>query len=296
MGGLKNLGKAIGKGWEDVKKAPVQVVRAGVDAAAAPAKAAIEVVKGKPIDKALKDAIAERLGAPIAVAEAAGVIQTVTKDLGVQLVANIGGQKAGDVLADFDRVIQPFPPEDQAATLRGIQDFIKTGDLNSLNPISILTAGEISDARNNLVSHSKPIEEAVINVMPDAVRAVARNCMYLAISDVPGDLNLPKFAIDHLNQAQAITLIDVIVFKSIPDIGTLDGRYVWAHELWHAHQYQLWGVQAFSQKYIVEQIGFHSSGWKVNAVEVEAIAFGCRNFFVNDPGYGVSCAYALGLA
>lgn len=63
-------------------------------------------------------------------------------------------------------------------------------------------------------------------------------------------------ALDELNAAQAImqnpdteavTLVDVIVFRSEDD--AQKDVALWAHELWHVKQYQEWGVQGFATRY-----------------------------------------------
>ncbi|QRY78016.1 DUF4157 domain-containing protein [Pseudomonas sp. PDNC002] len=63
-------------------------------------------------------------------------------------------------------------------------------------------------------------------------------------------------ALDQLNAAQAmmqnpdteaVTLVDVIVFRSEED--AQKDVALWAHELWHVKQYQEWGVQGFATRY-----------------------------------------------
>lgn len=63
-------------------------------------------------------------------------------------------------------------------------------------------------------------------------------------------------ALDDLNAGQAImqnpdteavTLVDVIVFRSEDD--AQKDVALWAHELWHVKQYQEWGVQGFAMRY-----------------------------------------------
>lgn len=46
---------------------------------------------------------------------------------------------------------------------------------------------------------------------------------------------------------EAVTLVDVIVFRSEEDAQT--NVALWAHELWHVKQYQEWGVQGFANRY-----------------------------------------------
>lgn len=295
MGFLRNAGKAIGKAWNRIRDVPKRVIQTTVDAYTAPQRAIIEVVRGKPVAQAVKDVIKRQIDPLIVVADAASTLDSLRNNLLVQIAGQVGQEKAADFIADWNRVLAPFPPEDRVAILKGVQLFIQTGNLDALSPLSILVAGEIADARNALVGKGTPIEDAVIAAMPEAVKSIGRKCASLTRREVPGALNLPQFAIKHLQLAQAITLIDVIIFEVVPSATTQGGKHIWAHELWHAHQYDEWGLQKFATKYVAEQTGFHSANKTgVNAVEVEAIAFACRNFLVQNPGYGISCAQALG--
>ncbi len=46
---------------------------------------------------------------------------------------------------------------------------------------------------------------------------------------------------------QAVTLIDVVVFRSADAAG--QDTALWAHELWHVRQYREWGSSGFAQRY-----------------------------------------------
>ena len=46
---------------------------------------------------------------------------------------------------------------------------------------------------------------------------------------------------------QAVTLIDIIVFRNAAD--AQDNVALWAHELLHVQQYQQWGVREFARRY-----------------------------------------------
>lgn len=46
---------------------------------------------------------------------------------------------------------------------------------------------------------------------------------------------------------QAVTLVDIVVFRSLED-AQLDIA-LWAHELWHVRQYREWGSTGFAQRY-----------------------------------------------
>jgi hypothetical protein len=60
---------------------------------------------------------------------------------------------------------------------------------------------------------------------------------------------------------QAVTLIDVIVFRNETDALTNDS--LWAHELTHVRQYDRWGLEEFARRYVNDH----------KAVEDEAYGF-----------------------
>ncbi|MEX6502499.1 DUF4157 domain-containing protein [Pseudomonas sp. 25A3E] len=51
----------------------------------------------------------------------------------------------------------------------------------------------------------------------------------------------------HNPDVQAVTLVDVVVFRHEHD--ALDNVALWAHELTHVEQYQQWGVSEFARRY-----------------------------------------------
>ena len=63
----------------------------------------------------------------------------------------------------------------------------------------------------------------------------------------PGPFNLSRLSI-HYGGAQAVTLIDIVVFKSADDAYKNAG--LWAHELHHVQQFAEWGVRDFSERYM----------------------------------------------
>jgi hypothetical protein len=51
----------------------------------------------------------------------------------------------------------------------------------------------------------------------------------------------------HNPDIQAVTLVDIVVFRNTED-AQLDIA-LWAHELWHVKQYREWGSTGFAQRY-----------------------------------------------
>jgi hypothetical protein len=71
------------------------------------------------------------------------------------------------------------------------------------------------------------------------------------------EISLPGLMFQY-GDAAAITLIDVVMFRSEADAQT--DTKLWAHELTHVMQYRRWGVDGFAARYVADS----------NAVEREA--------------------------
>ncbi len=99
-----------------------------------------------------------------------------------------------------------------------------------------------NDARN---SGTSPIPEKIKQQLNGFYRPQVLNGTVYKIGD-NGLLNLGQLA-TVVGDAEAITLIDVIVFKSPDDINNLS---LWVHELMHAEQYFSWGVYNFAIRYL----------------------------------------------
>ncbi|MNO75691.1 hypothetical protein D3C76_667480 [compost metagenome] len=63
---------------------------------------------------------------------------------------------------------------------------------------------------------------------------------------------------------EAVTLVDVIVFRNLND--AMDNIPLWAHEMTHVQQYQEWGVKEFATRYSHD----------FNSVEAPAYQMGSR--------------------
>jgi hypothetical protein len=71
------------------------------------------------------------------------------------------------------------------------------------------------------------------------------------------EMSLPGLMFQY-GDAAAITLVDVVMFRSEADAQT--DTKLWAHELTHVMQYRRWGVDGFASRYVADS----------NAVEREA--------------------------
>jgi hypothetical protein len=105
----------------------------------------------------------------------------------------------------------------------------------------------LQNSRNLAYGSSQPIppdvHQKLAGYVPDSVLNVAR----YKIGDT-GFANLANVIEGNgfNGSAAAVTLIDVIIFRSINDYQRLD---IWAHEMKHVEQYQGWGVHSFAVQY-----------------------------------------------
>jgi len=210
-----------------------------------------------------------------------------------KIAAKLGGDRAEGVMADLHRITTPLPVETAQAVFNGVNAFIETGDPQHLQPLAHLTAGEVTAARNLLTESAVPVPDEVIAILPEEVRDLARSVRVMEVSQVPGELNLPKTSINHLEQAGAIALIDVIVFKEMPGTVEQHDKHLWAHEMCHIRQYRDWGTTEFATRFAVGELSFKTDARPVNPIEDEADVFACKAYFVDKPGYLSSCTFAL---
>jgi hypothetical protein len=211
-------------------------------------------------------------------------VEAIHRQLATDVAGKIGGKFAEDLLADVFRALNPYSLDYAAAAARAIEDFIETGRIESLNPIAVLIAGEIVQARNLMWGRASEIPAAVIEALPAELRARAKVCRILPLSEVPGNTSLPKVAIAHLNRATAVCLVDLIVFQKVPGTATDQDLHYWCHELHHAQQYAGWGVAEFAARYVKHEMG---SG--LNPIEEDADLYACHFFPRATPHYIKAC-------
>jgi hypothetical protein len=65
-----------------------------------------------------------------------------------------------------------------------------------------------------------------------------------------------------LLHVRAIALDNVIVFR---DQNIADDPNIWAHELTHVQQYDLWGVDGFAQRYVRDHRKVETEAWEAAA-------------------------------
>jgi hypothetical protein len=132
-------------------------------------------------------------------------------------------------------------------------------DLNKVfDALARTLAGAIQQARDESV-------KAGVQPIPPAMRKQLAAVFPIELLDrvryrvgKEGSLAMQAF---HYGHVQAVTLIDVIVFRNENDALTND--VLWAHELTHVRQYDRWGLEEFARRYA----GDHKS------VEAEAYGF-----------------------
>lgn len=107
-------------------------------------------------------------------------------------------------------------------------------------------------SRNQVYLESRPIpgaiRQALQGLIPDAVLDAAR--YQVGYGDT---LNLGHVAMNYGNlldgkYVQAITLVDVILFRN--DADARANVPLWLHELTHVRQFMDWGVRGFAERYV----------------------------------------------
>ncbi|HYH97810.1 hypothetical protein [Hyalangium sp.] len=278
------VGGDLGKAGQRVIRGATRAIEDFSKAPLAAPKQVLEVIEGKPVDKALKDVLQAQLKAGASVADLAAEVNAISSEIQIELARRAGGGAAADILADVQRVSQPFPPEYAAAALRTLNLFLQTGRIVDLNPVALIVAAEIAIARNRLWESARPLPDHVLAALPEELRGRAGVCRHMTASDIPGRTSLPRIAINHLKRASAVCLYDLIVFKQIPS-STNDGDlHYWCHELHHAQQYAGWGIQEFASRYVANEF---KGG--LNPIEEDADLYACNFFPKANPHYIGQC-------
>jgi hypothetical protein len=212
-----------------------------------------------------------------------------------EIAGRVGGEDAVSIVRDIDRLFAPLTPQHRRAAFEAFIRFLQTGDFQYLQPFATLAAGEIQKARDDNWDAATPIGSDIIGAMPLEIRGLIGHCRYIELSRIPGQLDLPDFAIKHLRKAGAIALIDLVVWEVIPDLSQTMGKHDWAHECHHLRQYADLGVVDFCKRYIGNATGFRAPGHRgregkiVNPMEEEADVFACHHFWVAQPRYILAC-------
>ena len=296
---LKNKAKrAINKATTKAKALPKKVERAGKKAAgkvtdnaetvarvAAPGTMiAVDVVKGKKPREAVKKTVK----APVELARdgygAVAGLEAKGVNVAGRLAEAIGGTKGRRFGEDLLRLAKPLDARSAQGLLSGVERFIDTGELSHLNPLVFLGASELRRAREAYWDRAAPIPAAVVDKMPSLIKPHARAARFIIIKSV-SRLSLPVFAIQHFDEADAVTTIDLIFFRRVPGSRTNGDLHYWLHELYHVRQFAVKGLEGFVERYVGEQI--RNKG--VNELEARADRFACKYFPVPNPRYIGEC-------
>jgi uncharacterized protein DUF4157 len=106
--------------------------------------------------------------------------------------------------------------------------------------------GWIVASRNTSINGAQPIPWSIRQQLTGYINDATMNIAVFKIGD-PGVLNLAGLTMQY-GDVSAITLIDVIVFRSAAD--AYNNAALWAHELTHVAQYRDWGVHNFAISYV----------------------------------------------
>ena len=265
-----------------------KVTAAAKDTVTAPidvAENAAKVVVGKKdIDDGVKDALRVPVRAFKSQVEVLAEVDRLTQELTVKVAYKVGGDKVSSVVADINYLARSAgDPALGVATLESVDKFIETGNIEYLSPINIYALREIQSTRERLWEIARPIAAEVVAALPEEVRAYTSAIRWCLEDEIPGELHLPSYAIDHGNHAGAITLIDVIVFEKEPGYTTDDEKFLWCHELLHTKQYRDMGTTEFTRRYLGNELGYSTGPG--NPLELEADNFACRFFPNSTPHY-----------
>lgn len=196
-------------------------------------------------------------------------------------------QKTFDDIVSLTRLV-----DDKLAVemLSGVKSFVDGGDASNLNPLSAFVAAQMMSARAELYRKAKPVPDEIMSLLPHKIRKVIGSPRYIEKSRV-AEISLPHFA---LSEAKAVVVEDVIAFRDnkVPDPATLDGKYLWLHELYHVYQYRSLGTAEFAKRYIGNELGFEAVNNKypgLNTIEVEADLFACLYVEGAVPAYILTC-------
>jgi hypothetical protein len=106
--------------------------------------------------------------------------------------------------------------------------------------------GWIIASRNTSINGAQSIPPLIRQALTGYIDDSVMNIASFKIGD-PGVLNLGGLTLQY-GDVSAITLIDVIVFRSAND--AYNNPALWAHELTHVQQYRDWGVHNFAISYV----------------------------------------------
>ena len=203
-------------------------------------------------------------------------------------IGGSGLQKAFDDVASLTRIV-----DDKlvVSILSGAQAFVNDGNPKHLDPIVAVGVSRIASSRAELRRKASPVPLEVLNLLPEDIRESVSSARFIEKRRVP-ELSQAHMG---LSDATAIVMDDVIIFRDgqVPNVETPDGRRLWAHELFHVHQYKEAGLRGFTARYLGNELGFHSRRADgrpaVNPIEEEADLFACKIAPGGTPTYIERC-------
>jgi len=152
---------------------------------------------------------------------------------------------------------------------------------NPTNIVGAPLAGIIADSRNKVLKGgTRPLpmevrpyfEGKFSEKLLDSVRYTTGNSIFNGIA--------PKISLS--TQANAITLMNVIVFKKSTGNGSPESIKTWAHELFHVRQYEQMGLMKFSKILTIH-------GYKNKKSPIEDPAYKFQNDFSGMVSFTKNC-------
>lgn len=124
-------------------------------------------------------------------------------------------------------------------------------------------------SRNSAMNGAMPIPPYIRQQLQGVYDENLLNMVRYKVGD-GGALNLANNSI-RVGHAEAVTLIDVVVFKGPTEA---QDAALWVHELKHVEQFRAWGVRDFSINYL--------RSWN----SVEDVAYAAQRQFATQPRFG----------
>lgn len=113
-------------------------------------------------------------------------------------------------------------------------------------------------SRNSAVANAMPMPPFIRQALTGWFDASLFDLVRFKVGD-GGALNLANNSI-RVGSAEAVTLIDVIIFKGPSEAQRPD---LWAHEMMHIQQFRDWGVRNFSIRYMRSWNGVENPAYEI---------------------------------
>ncbi len=166
---------------------------------------------------------------------------------------------------------------------------LKTGRLGEIfDLIKPAAATAMRNARREAVPSAQPLPPSIISLIPDANdRGYLADCRYTTYDQIDDKrfVEAWSFFTGRFRPADAITLIDVILFKRPPDLLKPADIFTFVHEVKHLLQFRDKGVDSIVSDYLDDV----ASKRPIPVLEEDADLFACSLVPGQTPHYIGAC-------